>query len=119
MTKTYASYDILTDEIMLAIKERVAGSEIGVSSRSVSRYVEVNIEDDEGDIIETRRVRVSDHDATASCGGGIVYEIDIRNFGIEEVTDEFGEFDGIEVGHDWKIADAIDAAVKALTEEKA
>lgn len=105
MTKTYTSYDALTDEIMWAINDAVEGSEIGVSARSISRYVELN----------ERRVRISDHEARASCGGNIVFEIDTRDFGIEEIYDDCNEFDGIEVAHDWKIADAIDAAIKALT----
>lgn len=104
MAKTFTSYDALTDEIMWAIKDAVEGSEIGVSARSVSRYVELN----------ERRVRISDHEARASCGGNIVFEIDTRDFSIDEIIDEFGDFDGIEVAHDWKINDAIEAAVKAL-----
>lgn len=115
MTKNFDSYDALTDEIMFAINEAVTGSIIGVSSLSVSRYVEVSIYDDDDELIEERRVRVSDHDARASCGGNIVFEIDIRDFVIEEINDDCGEFDHIEVGHDWKIPAAIDAAVKALT----
>ncbi len=75
-----------------------------MSERSVSRYVE---RDD-------RRVRISDHGATASCGGGIVYEIDIRDLFLTEVADEFDEFDHIETEHDYKIGEWIDAAVAAL-----
>jgi len=106
MTKTFASYNALTDMIMEDITARVAGSRVGISTRSVSRYVEASDE---------RRVRISDHDATASCGGNIVFEIDIRDFGSEEIYDDFNEFDGIEIYHDWKIEEAIDAAVKALS----
>ena len=69
MTKTFASYAALTDHVMSELLDRVEGSALGVSARSVSRYVEAE---------DGRRCRVSDHDATASCGGNIVYEIDIR-----------------------------------------
>lgn len=114
MAKTYPSYDALTDEIMFAINDAVAGSRFGVSARSVSRYVELSIEDEDGEEIELRRVRISDHAATASCGGGIVYEVDIRGFFIEEINDDYGEFDHIEVTHDWLIDDAVAKAVAAL-----
>jgi hypothetical protein len=104
MAKTFTSYNALTDFIMDEIAARVEGSDIGISSRSVSRYVELG----------ERRVRISDHDATASCGGGVVYEIDIRELNAEEIEDEFGDFDGIEIYHDWKIGEWVDAAVAAL-----
>jgi hypothetical protein len=105
MTKRFETINALTDFIMDEISYRVPGSEIGISARSVSRYVERN----------ERRVRISDHDATGSCGGGIVYEIDIRDFNLEEIYDECGEWDGLDVHHDWKIEEAISAAVEALT----
>lgn len=113
MSKIFPSYNALTDMIADQIEAAVAGSRVGVSSRSVSRYVELSIDDEDGDQIELRRVRISDHENRSS-GGDIVYEIDIRDFVIEEINDDCGEFDHIEVGHDWKIAEAIEAAIKAL-----
>lgn len=109
MTKRFETINALTDFIMDEINYRVPGSSVGISSRSVSRYVEVS--DDEGN---ERRVRISDHGATASCGGSIVYEIDIRDFNLEEIYDDCNEWDGLDVHHDWKIEEAISAAVEAL-----
>lgn len=105
MTK-FSNYAAVSETIMDAIAQQVAGADLGFSARSVSRYVGVS---------DDRRVRISDHDATGSCGGGIVYEIDIRALYLNEITDEFGEFDGVETAHDWKIADWVAEAVSALT----
>lgn len=107
----FSSYSDLTDHIMDAILDDVEGSRLGVSSRSVSRYVTVG--NDDG---EEFRVRISDHDATASCGGGIIYEIDIRALSIEEITDDFGDFDGIEISNDYLIDEWVEEAVRKLNE---
>lgn len=105
MTTSFATWNALTDHIMDAILGGVAGSEFGTSSRSISRYVEK----------DEKRVRISDHDATASCGGGVVYEIDVRKFNFHEIKDEFGEFDHIESEHGWMIEEATARAVAALS----
>ena len=112
MAKSYASQKEMVTEIMWAIADAVPGADIGVSSKSISHYVEVNVE--VGDEIETRRVRISDHDAVASCGGNIVHEIDLRELVIEEVYDDCNEFDGIVVANDYLIAEMIEGATKAL-----
>lgn len=112
MAQTFASQNALVTEIMWAIADAFPGSHIGVSSKSISHYVEVNVE--VGEEIETRRVRISDHDAVASCGGNIVHEIDLRHLVIEEVYDECNEFDGIVVANDWLVAEMIEEARKAL-----
>lgn len=112
MAKIFASNNALVTEIMRAIADAVSGSDIGVSAKSISHYVEVGVE--VGDEVETRRVRISDHDATASCGGNIVHEIDLRQLVITEIYDDCEEFDGIEVSNDWLISDMIEEARKAL-----
>ena len=109
MTKTFKNYDDMVTEIMWAISDLVAGSDIGVSSRPISRYVIGT--DEEG--CECK-ARISDHDATASCSGKIVAELLIGELGIEEVTDECGEFDHLEVSR-WYVAEEfIETAVAAL-----
>lgn len=112
MAKFFSNYDELVTEMMWAVADAFPGSDIGVSEKSISRYVTLQIED--GDEIETRRVRISDHDAVASCGGGIVHEIDLRKLTIEEIYDDCNEFAGIEVADDWLIAEMIEDAKKAL-----
>lgn len=107
MTKTFANYADLANDIAFAICDRVAGVQYGRSSRSISTYA--TVETKMGEF----KARISDHAATASCPGSIVAELMIADLGVTELYDD-GEFDGVEVSDFWRAAEFIEAAVAKL-----
>lgn len=106
--KVYLSYEALTDEIMLAIRDRVAGSTTDIVPGSIGRYVEVD------SFMGMASVLISDQEAPDGLDKDVIAHIDIQEFCIDEVFDDYGDLDRIEVNHEWKIAEAIEIAVDAL-----
>lgn len=111
MTKRFQNFPELTSELAFDLIDRLNGeanvrAEFGASNQSCSRYVNVTVEDDEGELVEEFKVRFSDHDDRH--GSDITIRIDHL---IETIEDD-GEYIAVEI-EDYRYEDALNAAVEA------
>jgi hypothetical protein len=111
MTKRFQNFPELTSELAFDLIERLRSDEairvdFGASNQSCSRYVNVSVEDEDGDEIEEFKVRFSDHDDRH--GSDITIRIDHL---IETIEDD-GEYIAVEI-EDYRYEDALNAAVEA------
>lgn len=97
MTKRFQNLPDLSAELAFDLIDRLcvkAGifASLGASNQSCSRYVNVIVENDEGDVVNEIKVRFSDHDDRH--GSDITLRIDEI---ATEIEDEDGDFVGFDV----------------------
>lgn len=112
MTKRFENFPALTSELAFDLIDRLNGeanvrAEFGASNQSCSRYVNVSVQDEEGDEIEEFKVRFSDHDDRY--GSDITVRIDTL---IETIEDQ-GEYIATEI-EDYRYEDALTEALEAV-----
>jgi hypothetical protein len=105
MAKRFENLPELSADLAFALIERLADRDdlnvqFGASNQSCSRYVNIDILDEDGDYVEEFKVRFSDHDDRH--GSDITIRIDHLVSDIEEG----GEFVAVEIG-----AEAYEAAL--------
>lgn len=112
MMKRFDNFPELTRELAFDLIDRLRGEDdirvkFGASNQSCSRYVAVAIDDEDGDEIESFKVRFSDHD---DCYGS---DITIRIERLIETIEEDGEYVAVEI-EDYRYEDALDRAVLSV-----
>ena len=113
MTKTFENFPALTSELAFDLIDALNGrdnlrAQFGSSNQSCSAYVNVTIEDAEGDYVDEFKVRFSDH--ADRYGSDLTIRIDH----LVDVIDDDGEYVETRI-EEWRYEEALAQALAAVT----